>query len=213
MILILTGAVHSGKTSLLRRLSAELKRRGIGVDGFLSLAAFENKEHIGYDLFDLKAETVVPFIRRQGASGWPAVGPYSIRPNVLAEAKRKIVGHQAQDLLVVDEVGPLEIRGEGLWPALSAVLSRPSLRCLLVARRGVLEDLKRLIEGSSVRIFDIGGRSVEIELFAEIQEQTKSAAFPKGPRRHSKKEMPKKASGPGNIDDGEECPPCGTGMN
>jgi nucleoside-triphosphatase len=192
VILILTGAVHSGKTSLLRKLSAELIQRGIGVDGFLSLAAFENKEHIGYDLFDLKAETVVPFIRRQGAPGWPAVGPYSIRPDILAEARRKIVSHRTEDLLIVDEVGPLEIRGEGLWPALSAVLSRSSLRCLLVARRGILEDLKGLIGGSSVRIFDIGDRSVESELFAEILQSTNSMALPEGPRHHSRKETPKK---------------------
>jgi nucleoside-triphosphatase THEP1 len=209
MIFILTGAVHSGKTSLLRRLTAELKELGIGVDGFLSLAALKNREHIGYDFFNLKTETVLPFIRRQGAPNWPTVGPYYIQPEILAEAKRKIISHQARDLLIVDEVGPLEIRGDGLWPALSSVFSRPSLLCLLVARRGILEDLRRLIAGSPVKIFDIENQAVYAELLAEMQEKATSIRLLDRPRRSSKKAMSKKACGPGRINDHEERPRCG----
>jgi nucleoside-triphosphatase THEP1 len=209
VILILTGAVHSGKTSLLRRLTEELKELGIGVDGFLSLAAFKNREHVGYDLFDLKKETVLPFIRRQGAPDWPTVGPYYIQPEILAEAKRKIISHQARHLLIVDEVGPLEIRGEGLWPALASVLSRPSFRCLLVARQGILEDLGRLIVGSPVRIFDIEDQAVYAELLAEMQGKATSIRLLKRPRRSSKPAMSKKAGGHGRKNDREERRRCG----
>ena len=213
MVLILTGTVHSGKTSLLCQLSRELKKLGIGVDGFLSLAVFKSRKRIGYDLLDLNTETVVPFIRRQGALNCPTVGPYYIQPEILAEAMRKIVGHQTRDLLIVDEVGPLEIRGEGLWPALSSILSRPALRCLLVARRGILEDLRRLIVGSPVRIFDIEDRAVYAELLAAIQEKARSLTPPEGPRRHSRKAMSKRTNGPGKIDDHEERPRCGIRRN
>jgi nucleoside-triphosphatase THEP1 len=169
MILVLTGPVHSGKTTLLRKLVPGLRDQKIAVDGYLSVAVFKDRELIGYDLFDLKEEKASPFLRKKGKAHWERAGPYFFAPQALEKAKRKILRRRRKDFLVVDEVGPLEIRGGGIWPELQAILSNPSLRCLLVARRNILEEFRNLLKPVAPKIFDIESPDVFRLLREEIQ--------------------------------------------
>lgn len=177
MILILTGPVHSGKTSFLQKLVLEVKEQGCRVDGYLSIAIFKDKELIGYDLFDLKDEKASPFLRRDGAMSWEKVGPYFFVPKALEQAKRKIINHSSKDFLFVDELGPLEIQGGGIWPALQEIFSRPSLRCLLVVRSNILEDFENLTKGIPSQVFGIESQDNLALLRKEIQ---KAARIKKG---------------------------------
>jgi len=145
MILVLTGPVHSGKTSLLEKLVKDLKGRGVRVDGFLSLSVVKGGEILGYDLFDLRSEKVIPFIRKKGQLNWQRIGAYFFIPEALERAQQKVLEISKEDFLVIDEVGPLEIQGRGIWPALSSALKNPSLRCLLVVRHSILRDVLDLI--------------------------------------------------------------------
>ncbi len=188
---MLTGPVHSGKTSLLKRLVNDLKRRGVRVDGFLSLAAFRKGETAGYDLFDLKTEKAMPFLRKTGKKTWPKIGPYFIIPLALDRATQKILGCDRKDVLVVDEVGPLEIRGEGIWPALSMALKKPSLRLLLVVRHSVLRDLLALIGPYRVDIVDINENRSSSALLRTIINWTRNI---RETREKTQKETPKQCT-------------------
>jgi len=44
MIFILTGPVHSGKTTFLKKVVNELKEQNFQIDGFLSEAVLKNQE-------------------------------------------------------------------------------------------------------------------------------------------------------------------------
>ncbi len=137
----------------------------------MSKPVFKDGDLIGYDLFDVKEGKASPFIRKQGAMDWQNVGPYFFIPEALEEAKRKILRHREGGLLIVDEVGPLEIQGGGIWPALQAVLSNPSLRCFLVVRRNILEDFRNLMKGIPIKIFDIECQDILASLREEIQKE------------------------------------------
>jgi nucleoside-triphosphatase THEP1 len=154
MIFILTGEVGSGKTTLLKKIVAELKLRGVKIDGFLSDRITDGEETVGYDLFDLKKRTRIPLLRRNGRSGWQKVGPYFVLPAGLAEAVR-IIGRSASDeLLVIDEAGPLELEGKGCWPALSQRLPELSRRFFLVIRKSILEDYLKVLGRIPAEIFE-----------------------------------------------------------
>jgi nucleoside-triphosphatase THEP1 len=47
MIHVLTGPVHSGKTTFLRGMSCALKELGVDVRGFLSIAVWEKGVTLG----------------------------------------------------------------------------------------------------------------------------------------------------------------------
>ncbi|UCE21441.1 MAG: DUF2478 domain-containing protein [Candidatus Aminicenantes bacterium] len=168
MIFILTGAVHSGKTTLLKRTIQEFKRRKLVVHGFLSEAVFKGQERIGYDLFDLKKEKSIPLIRRAGKKDWQRVGSYFFIPRGLEEAQRIISRSQNSDICVVDEVGPLELSGKGFWPALKPILFPPLIPFLIAVRKSILEDFLSILGGADTKIFDMEEKDVYFRLIEGI---------------------------------------------
>lgn len=166
--MLLTGPVQSGKTRFLTGIVSELAAHGVGLTGFLSPAAFEDGRHIGYDLRLLGGEKTVPFIRRSGEPGWEKVGPFYLIPEALARARRLIRESRERDLLIVDEVGPLEIDGGGLWSALQTALAGASRRCLLVVRDSCLEALRAKLGDRPAAVFRPADPAARASLLLEI---------------------------------------------
>jgi len=173
MIFILTGPVHSGKTTLLKNVVQELKRKKYRIDGFLSEPIRKSEETVGYDLFDLREEKSTPFIRRTGERKWQKIGSYFFIPRGLAEAEKIILREKDVDILVVDEVGPLELSGKGFWPALKQVIFSPLNIYLLVTRINILEDFLRTLGKCEVKIFDIKNKKIFSRLIEDIKIEKK----------------------------------------
>jgi nucleoside-triphosphatase THEP1/molybdopterin converting factor small subunit len=149
---ILTGPVDSGKTTFLRGvLIGGAPTRPIS--GYLSLRVLGERETEGYDLLDLADGSERPFLRRNGEPSWPSVGPYFLIPETLFLAERIIRESSPVGLLVVDEIGPLEMSGGGVWPALSAVLKEGERDIVLVVRDGLLEICQGRLEGLRTTIY------------------------------------------------------------
>jgi nucleoside-triphosphatase THEP1 len=173
MIFILTGPVHSGKTTLLKNVVEELKRQKYRIDGFLSEPIWKSEEIVGYDLFDLKEERSIPLMRRTGEKKWQKIGSYFFIPQGLAKAEKIILREKDVDILVVDEVGPLELSGKGFWPALEQVIFNPSNIYLLVVRINILEDFLPTLGKREVKIFDIKNKESFSRLIEEIKIEKK----------------------------------------
>ncbi|MEW5902192.1 MAG: nucleoside-triphosphatase, partial [Acidobacteriota bacterium] len=92
VILILSGPVHSGKTSLLRKLAGEWKEGGIPFDGYLSPAVVVDDRTIGYDWLDLKTGRSLPFLRMAGQADWQKIGSFFLVTKPLGGGKRKKKG-------------------------------------------------------------------------------------------------------------------------
>lgn len=169
MIHILTGRVDSGKTALIEQVINNLDPLKKRFSGFLTKKVYEGDQFIGYDLFDLKQREACPFIRMTLPAGKEQIGRFYFLPSGLEKAIRIILRHQIIDYLIVDEVGPLELAGRGLWPALSQQLRRAGFRGLLVIRIGLVEPFMDLLRGLEIRQFDITSPSVEADLQAAIK--------------------------------------------
>jgi nucleoside-triphosphatase THEP1 len=168
---ILTGQVQSGKTTLLRKITFELDRKGVGVGGFLSLSVHDADGVVGYDLYSLGEQKRLPFLRKHGQEEWEKIGPYSFIPSTLDLAKRIVLQTERIDICFVDEVGPSELEGKGLWPALAAVLERPTPDLFLTVRTSLLEayldKLGKKIEG----IFDVADKDVQPQIMAHLEQK------------------------------------------
>ncbi len=158
---------------MLKNIVRELKEQKYKIDGFLSEAAWKKEEAIGYDLFDLKEERSIPFIRRTGEEEWQKIGAYFFIPQSLAEAEKIILRGKEADILVVDEVGPLELSGKGFWPALKQVVFQPLTSFLFVVRITIPEDFLARLGMSEVKIFDIKNKDSFAQLIEEIKIEKK----------------------------------------
>lgn len=160
MILILTGPVQAGKSTFLKNLLPVFRSRKIPVSGYLSISLWAEGRVLGYDLFDIKAGRSVPFLRRDGQAGWEKVGPYFFLPSGLRTAENLILGSPVRSWLLVDEIGPREMSGRGVWPALSSVLSSAKPDCLLVVRRLLLGELTGRFDRRPAEVFDVTSSNI-----------------------------------------------------
>jgi nucleoside-triphosphatase THEP1 len=148
-----------------------LKEKGVEIGGFLSVAIWNGDECSGYDLYDLKEEELISFIRTAGERAWQNVGPYFFIPDGLERAKNILLQSRNADLLVVDEVGPLELSGEGLWPVLKDVISNCGMDCLLVVRKSILGDLLKILSGFDVKVFHIQDEGTFARIMNEFRDK------------------------------------------
>lgn len=155
MIFILTGPVHSGKTAFLKKLIERLKDSGISVAGYWSERVSVQEKISGYDLVDLDSRRQFPLLRKTGHPDWPRTGVFYFQPEGLAAARKIIHNAGKAELLVVDELGPAEISGSGLWPVLSRVID--PVHCLLVVRQSLATRFINLIKPQALEIFRPGG--------------------------------------------------------
>jgi nucleoside-triphosphatase THEP1 len=76
-------------------------------------------------------------------------------PGSLERARALIRGAAPEALLVVDEVGPLELGGGGLWPVLREALGRQDRTFLLVVREEVRAGLGAAVAPLVPVVFDV----------------------------------------------------------
>ena len=182
-VFVLTGSVHSGKTTFLKGAAAFWDLAGFSVGGFLNDARFDMGRVMGYDLFDLRGGESVPFLRAEGGPDWQRVGGFSLVPGGVERAEGILARDIRADILVVDEVGPLELAGLGIWPALSAALSAGA-KCLCVVRMTILEEFRAKMGKRRIDVFRQGDPDVLEGLTRRILEETgpKSRMEKKGRR-------------------------------
>ncbi len=160
-IFILSGPVHGGKTTLLESSLTRWAGRGLAFGGFLSVAVLDAEGRAEYDLLDLKEGRRLPFLRRTGEPEAERTGPFFFVERTLELARAIIHKAVPGELLVVDEVGPLELEGKGLWPALREVIFRPGMRSLLVVREEILETFVASFGEEAPLIFDVRDPNVQ----------------------------------------------------
>jgi nucleoside-triphosphatase THEP1 len=173
MIVILTGPVNSGKTTFMKKLIPELSFRSVPVHGFLSERVKEKGTTTGYDLFSIQSQKTSPYLRTKGKEDWERIGPYYLVPETLAEAKKTINKHLLSQWLIIDEIGPLELKGKGIWPALIRVLPNADLKLLCVVRRSILHEFLNSFAPRKARILDIHETSLlakTIKLLTELDQ-------------------------------------------
>ena len=147
MRLLVVGEPGSGKTSWCREYIDRRRDSGSSVGGILSPAIEKQGQRVGSNALDLITGEEIPFARLSGHGcfkGGEMVGDYTIsRDGIIfaCDAVKRAVESRC-DLVVIDEVGPLELGGKGLMPAVKLALSS-TVNVLLVVRSSLREALQR----------------------------------------------------------------------
>ena len=143
MITILTGPVGAGKTTFLKALVDRLRALGRPPDGYLSERAGDGLPAPGYDLLDLRSGRRMPFLRKAGRASGLRTGAFDVLPGGLAAAADIIARSDPSRLLIIDELGRLELGGGGVWPAAVPVFADVRRSCLVVVRDALMEDYQK----------------------------------------------------------------------
>jgi general stress protein 26/nucleoside-triphosphatase THEP1 len=148
--ILLVGDIGSGKTSTGLRLISLLRQADLPPGGILAPRILKGDETVGYSIIDLATNTTHPFASLEPND--VRVGRYFVSNDDVALARRAIERAAGErPVVLVDEVGRLELTGGGHAPALRELLASSSLPILLVRNESV-EDV--------VRVFGIGDHEI-----------------------------------------------------
>jgi len=133
---LLVGDRHSGKTSTCRRLVESARARGLTVGGILAPAVYEGRRCIGYDVVDLATGQATRLATTAG-SGLEQTGRFHFLAEglTLGRAALERTIEPAPQLVIVDEVGQLELDGGGWSRQVDQLAVDRSGLTLLVVRR------------------------------------------------------------------------------
>jgi nucleoside-triphosphatase THEP1 len=155
---LLTGPVGVGKTTIAERIAGLARRHGLVCGGLLAPAMINGcGQKTGIWGVDLLTADRRILARTDQNLGGPAIGPYSFDATALAwatSATERAVG--ACDLLVVDEIGKLELwQGSGLASILPWLASGRASRSLVLVRESLLADLQARLEPVQQVVFRV----------------------------------------------------------
>jgi nucleoside-triphosphatase THEP1 len=135
-ILVVTGPRGVGKTTVCRKTVELAQAAGRSCAGLLTMRAAGDRRYV----LDVSTGN---HRELTATSGGVRQGRYVFDPQTLAWARDILTHALPCDLLVVDELGPLEIhRGEGWAEALDLLRSRSFGLALAVVRPELVEDVR-----------------------------------------------------------------------
>ncbi len=162
-VVIITGEKHQGKTTFVSRLTKILESHGKRAGGFIAPGKFEDNRRASFNIVDLDSNTSKPLCSIHFESGEKA-GPFRF------DAGGQEMGHALlspgkiaqKDFVVVDEIGPLELNGDGWAKSIDTLmLQPPGITLIFVVRKSLLEKVIAKWNLVQVKIVDIHSQGVE----------------------------------------------------
>ncbi|MHB8095208.1 MAG: nucleoside-triphosphatase [Candidatus Aminicenantales bacterium] len=165
-VLLLSGQVREGKSHALQALIQGLRADGHRVAGILSPSVVQDGRHIGFDLVDIATGRRTELSRIAGESeapGLPSVGRFVFKPEGLraGQAALSVQATAGADVIVVDEVGPWELKDQGWAGPLYELTLETKIPMIWVVRSDIMDQVRAHWALQDPRIVDVSGQSRE----------------------------------------------------
>jgi nucleoside-triphosphatase THEP1 len=146
VIIVITGGIGTGKSTLAARLSEMARERGFTVGGVIAHRRADAKsravEYWTECLLGGDERLFATTRRRKDACRF---GRFYFPRTAISFASRCLRRSAACDYIFIDELGPLELSGGGLLRATRFLLENSRACLIVVIRRGVLNDMLSLL--------------------------------------------------------------------
>ncbi len=154
-IWLISGDRRVGKTTWCSMLARQAQAAGWNVGGLITPAVFSGGEKIGFDLFDISSGIQRRFgISDQAHSDWIKIGNWRIDPKVLAWANHRLTQCRGCDILILDELGPLELKeNQGFIEGIRLLDERSIASMFVVVRLELIPEAQK--RWSPTRILEI----------------------------------------------------------
>lgn len=167
-VVIITGEIQQGKTTFARRIVDDLVEQKFSVAGFLSTGINNNGVRTGFNLTEIGSASQMELCSDKKEDNRLKLGRFYFNQETLAFGNKilnpdNIAGKQ---LIVIDEIGPLELNGLGWNNAIEKISKNNTIPHLWVVRKSLVQKISRKWNTGDVWVFDISDSSI-----AEMEEK------------------------------------------
>ena len=143
-IIIISGTIQQGKTTFVQKVVNRLKRSNINVDGFMSEVVYEGDQRQGYELRRISNEQRTPLCNIKEHKDWTRQGKFYFNPEAVKFGNTILKNTLLDtDLLVIDEIGPLEIKDKGWSKSINEICKNSTVPMLWVVRESLVNKISR----------------------------------------------------------------------
>ena len=155
-VVVLTGERGVGKTHLCQAVVEQAGKIGFRCAGVLSRAVFDGEEKAAITLVDVATSAERTLAVADDTPGELRWGRYRFVPSTLEWGSDLLTGATPCDLLIVDELGPLELTlGLGLEAALDVLDEGAFSLALVVVRPELLDTLRKQLHCAETRVVEV----------------------------------------------------------
>ncbi|MCF8365794.1 MAG: hypothetical protein K9H16_08435 [Bacteroidales bacterium] len=155
-VIILAGERHEGKTTFASELARCLSGQAKRVGGFIAPGKFENYRRSSFNVLDLETGISKPLCSIHFTKG-EKTGPFRF------DAEGLKFGHilldpehlKNKDFVVIDEIGPLELKGEGWTPSIDKLMTVSEFTFIWVVRKSLVHKIISRWNLVDVEVIDI----------------------------------------------------------
>ena len=161
-VIIITGEIQQGKTTFVRKIIADLIEEKYKIAGFLSLGIETNGIRTGFDIFDIKTSEKIELCSDIQYETKIKLGHYYFNSDAIVFGN-KILSPERIDgmqLIVIDEIGPLELKGQGWSNSIEELTGKYTIPQLWVVRKKLVEKISSRWNIGDAFVFDIADSKV-----------------------------------------------------
>lgn len=162
-VVVVTGPGDGGKTETATAVADRLKGLGLPVAGFVQPGEFADGRKVGFRVRDIATgeETALATEVERGRGDFGTRFQFSDAGFRLGRAS---LSHAAEAaVVIIDELGPVELRGQGHMPAVREALAAPGLSgAVIVVRRSLVPSLIAELDASDAIVVDIESEKEDV---------------------------------------------------
>lgn len=157
-VFIVTGDVEKGKTSLLTGVAGKLKEKNISVGGIYSARIIKGGKTTGYNIVSFDTEESFPYLKLKTGKDNAGIGRWEIIPGAIERGKELLSEDylKNKNVVIIDEVGKLETRGEGWKEDIERLLMDRNIILVLSVRRRFVDEVTKAFNILLPEIIDVG---------------------------------------------------------
>jgi len=156
-IYIISGETRSGKTTFLKQIISELKQaKNYKINGIIAHGIDRNNERFGFEIENIATEQKQILCTQKSVENAKKIGRFYFNNLGLSFGKKALLDNiDTADLLVIDEIGYMELKGKGWFSVIEQAMDYPDLDMIWVVRKRILEEVLQLWQHSNIKVIDI----------------------------------------------------------
>jgi nucleoside-triphosphatase THEP1 len=153
-VIIISGEINSGKTTLMKKNVDKEKRKSQGPTGIIAPGIFKQDLKVGFNVEDISSGKIklLASVEEKYSVGF-SFGRFNFFKEGFEFAKKALLNFKPKGVVFLDEAGPLELSGKGYADCLKALLCSNISRLYVSVRKDCLKEfIKTYLSSDKLKV-------------------------------------------------------------